>query len=86
MEKIKEDKKILNSKTINVQKKKNAEVKKRKAKIKSKKDDKKDKIKHTVQIIKNRFTEMEKKKNQITEFKQELYIKNAKRLNVNGAY
>jgi hypothetical protein len=66
--------------------KENTEVKKRKAKIKSKKDDKKDKIKHTVQVIKNKFTKMEKKKNPNTEFKQELYIKNAKRLTVNAAY
>ncbi len=44
------------------------------------------KTKYTVQVIKNRFTEMEKKKNQNTEFKQELYIKKAKRLTVNGSY
>ncbi len=62
MEKIKEDKKIWNEKTINVQKTTNYRSKEKKSqKIKSKKDDKKDKIKHTVQVIKNRFTEMEKK-------------------------
>ncbi len=48
----------------------------------------KTKIKHTVHCtgLQKQVYLNGKKKNQNTEFKQELYIKNAKPLTVNGAY
>jgi hypothetical protein len=60
--------------------------KEKKSKIKSKEDDKKDKNKASYRLSKNNFTEIEKRKTKNTDFKQELYIKNAKRLTENGAY